>query len=74
MQSSNGNVYVTSVDDAGDPQAGYVSVLDNVTNKVIHTVSVGDSPSFTQYNPSNGNIYVGNEGSNSVSVINFPAA
>jgi len=65
-------MYVTSVDDAGIPQAGYVLVLDNVTNKVIHTIRVGDYPSFSQYNPSNGNMYVGNEDSNSVSVIDFP--
>ena len=46
-----------------------VLVIDNATNKLIHTIGVGKSPSFVEYNPSNGNMYVSNSGSGDISVI-----
>jgi YVTN family beta-propeller protein len=55
--------------DADTDVKGKVVVIDNATNKVIHTIGVGKGPSFLKYNPSNGNIYVANENSNDVSLI-----
>jgi len=39
---------------------GDISIIDNNTNKVIHTIQVNGSPNVLEYNPSNGNMYVGN--------------
>ncbi|MDN5845927.1 MAG: hypothetical protein L0H53_06600 [Candidatus Nitrosocosmicus sp.] len=35
----------------------------------VTTVNVGNSPRALEFNPSNNNIYVANQGSNSISVI-----
>jgi len=51
---SNGNMYVSNF------YTGDISIIDNNTNKVIHTIQVNGSPNVLEYNPSNGNMYVGN--------------
>ncbi len=49
--------------------AGWVSVIDGATNKVVDNIRVGTFPSRIGVNPTTNRIYVGNPGSGSVSVI-----
>jgi DNA-binding beta-propeller fold protein YncE len=44
-------------------------VIDPATNTVVATIPVGDAPRGIAFNPNNGNLYVANIDSNSVSVI-----
>src|SRR5437879_3620210 len=57
----NGNVYVAN------GGGNFVSVISNLTNSVLATVSVGANPMGIAYG--NGNVYVANNGANTVSVI-----
>ncbi len=52
-----------------DPAADVVRVLDTVTDKVIDSIGVGDSPSWIDVTPDGALVYVGNGNSNDVSVI-----
>jgi YVTN family beta-propeller protein len=56
-------------DSFDDVNSGEVSVIDSSTNKVRAIVNVGIEPRVLEYNPSNEDMYVGNRGSNDVSVI-----
>ena len=65
VNSSNGNVYVTS-----DESPGNVSVINGTTNTVLKTIPVGTGPDAIAYDSSNGYVYVSNMEGNSISVIN----
>jgi YVTN family beta-propeller protein len=60
-------MYGTSISNSDG--TGKVIVIDSDTDKVLQTVDVGDNPVDIKYNPSNGDIYVVNENSDSVSLI-----
>ena len=65
VNSSNGNVYVTSFEYHGN-----VSVINGNTNTVLKTIPVGTGPDAIAYDSSNGYVYVSNMEGNSISVIN----
>ena len=65
VNSSNGNVYVTSFEYHGN-----VSVINGTTNTVLKTIPVGTGPHAIAYDSSNGYVYVSNMEGNSISVIN----
>lgn len=46
-----------------------ISVIDNDTNTVVDTISVGIRSISIAYNPTNNNMYVANADSDTVSVI-----
>ncbi|MGP6294484.1 YncE family protein, partial [Caldiplasma sukawensis] len=64
FDSSTGNVYAINY------HSNTVSVINDTTNKVISTISVGTNPEEAAFDSSTGNVYVTNFGSSSVSVIN----
>jgi YVTN family beta-propeller protein len=47
-----------------------VSVINGSTNQVVSTVNVGLGPTALSVNPTTNVIYVANEASNTISVIN----
>ena len=57
-------------EEMSQPAAGNMTIPQPIAN----TIAIGESPQFLEYNPSTGNMYVGDEDSNTVSVIDFPAA
>ena len=56
-------LYVTDI------QSDTVTVLDGTTNRIITTIPVGVYPALAAFDPENGNVYVANVISNSISVI-----
>jgi YVTN family beta-propeller protein len=60
----NGYVYVPN----GAP-TGVVTVVNETTGGVVRTISVGPEPAVATLDSGNGNIYVANQGSDTVSVI-----
>jgi YVTN family beta-propeller protein len=48
---------------------GTVSVIDSTTDNVISTIPVGQGPQWLAFNPRNGNLYVTNSISGTVSVL-----
>ena len=52
-------------------QDGTVSVIDTTTNTVIDTITVEAFPTGIAYDPVNHRMYVANNDSNTVSVINL---
>ena len=65
VNSSSGNVYVTSYEYFGN-----VSLINGNTNTVVKTIPVGNGPDGIAFDSSNGYVYVGNMGGSSISVIN----
>ncbi len=61
---ANGMVY-----SAGGGPNGSVSVINSSTNSIVTTIAVGGVPEYLVLDPWNGDLYVGNPGSNSVEVI-----
>ncbi|MBF0559958.1 MAG: YncE family protein, partial [Nitrospirae bacterium] len=57
-------LYVTNADD------NTVSAIDTASNKVIATITVGNTPEYVAVNPAGTYVYVTNSSSNTVSVIN----
>jgi YVTN family beta-propeller protein len=72
---ANGNLYVATEYPtvihygAGETNNGNVTVINGTTNHVVALIPVYANPISAAYDPSNGQLYVGNEGSN-VTVIN----
>ena len=58
------NAYITNY-----TATGTVSVINTVTDKVIATIPVGSYPNGVAVSPNGRRVYVGNEGSASLSVI-----
>jgi len=67
---TNGYLYVT----AYGFESNAVSVIDPATNELIATIPAGDTPEWITYDPSNGDMYVVNGFSNTISVIVTPSA
>ena len=66
LDTRDGYLYVA---DASGGGAGYVSVVNTATNKVVKNVSVGSDPLFPGYDPQNGEVYVPNANSYNVTVL-----
>jgi YVTN family beta-propeller protein len=58
------------VGDAGTGQAGFVRVINDSTNEIVQTISVGLDPSALAYDSGMGEVYIANFDSNTVSVVN----
>jgi len=56
--------YISNIDD------NTVSVIDTATDTVTVTISVGTNPKGVAVSPDESQVYVTNEGENTVSVIN----
>ena len=61
--SGKGEIFVANEGD------GTVSILSDINNTVVATVTVGEYPTGVAYDPGKGEIFVTNSGSDSVSVI-----
>jgi len=62
-------VYITSPQSATNEPASLAFVIDTATDTVIATVQVGDGPMGVAVSPDDRKVYVGNTGSDTVSVI-----
>lgn len=63
--SANGDVYVSQID---SPNNNNVSVIHNTS--LVTTIPVGSGPNGAVYDPADGNIFVANEGSLNLTIIN----
>jgi YVTN family beta-propeller protein len=70
FNTNNGNGYVTN-DGFGyrNGSKGTVSVIDGKSNRIIHTIPVGVLPYAIKFNPNNKEVYVANQESRTISVI-----